>query len=168
MRYADVCRHIESNSAAIEQCIHEATADDGVKAAIRATLKTIVKLFGVRSSKPWDSLKERCFVSFVKGTRTTSSSITAGIASKLLHPGESVAIVNCSKHVKLQIYCKDADGIVRTTPTRDSDEPVFSLAPESQAACSQAIRSMTASGDPTRRLVTNIATVPLALAFVCL
>jgi len=62
----------------------------------------------------WDEIKASTFISFVKSTKTTNTSVTSGVASQALEPGERAGILNCGTGpVKFQFYQTDRRGVVR-------------------------------------------------------
>lgn len=103
--------NLRQNRSEISRLIAE--ADTGVSEALSATLETLLSVYEVREPA-WERLKRHTLISFVKSTKTTNTSVTSGIASRVLEPGHRIGILNCGTgDVKIQVYTKDMMGVVR-------------------------------------------------------
>lgn len=109
VKYSDFCDHVLAHQ---DDLAEWEDPDLGLQAALCATVDTLLSLYFLKDPD-WDVLKFRMYISFVKATKSTITSVTSGIATSVLTPGQSVGFLNCRETIKYQFYKKDYLGIVR-------------------------------------------------------
>jgi hypothetical protein len=100
----DLYNHLIKNW---NEIIQRLDLSDGPDTGLFATLETL-KMVHDKLSQSVPLL-----VSFVKNTESTNTSVTSGIASSIIKPGEKVLILNCGTGpIKYQYYTKNSDNVV--------------------------------------------------------
>jgi hypothetical protein len=114
--FKDFIHNLSHNRARVYELLEKAKhIDQGLEAALKATLETLDSVYSLKDVIPkWGELVSKMCISFVKSTKSTNTSVTSGIASVVLNPGETSGFLNCGTGaVKFQFYKRAADGVVR-------------------------------------------------------
>lgn len=82
--------------------------------ALKGCLQVLTMLWQTEENADWSKIKKALYISTIKETATTSTSVTSGIAKHLLQPGQSITILNCgTRDTRAQAYTKDGAGVAR-------------------------------------------------------
>jgi hypothetical protein len=108
IKYCDLVYHMSDNYDTINSMLD---ISEGLDSACLATVDTLLKVY----EKCPEIVKEKMYISLIKSTKNTNTSVTSGICVDLLEPGKRAQVLNCGTGaIKYQLYEMSSDRVIQT------------------------------------------------------